>query len=310
MAIGNLPAYNAEYTPPTLRAVGQAVVDHFPEITWNHIGFKGNDLHDSGYHRSIRWNYLTRGYGANYSDKISRDTSQRTTVRKDAIRAIDITAPLSVLLPMCQRLDQAVRAGRLEVDVREWYGNDDGDNRVDGYDNFYNRVATSDPSHLWHLHISFYTDTVDQPHTTLISVLIGTDAGGNDIFMALTPAQEQEVLTGARAAARVNHLLETGERMGGAQTSGGGVIINWFARQIFEIDADNVTLRNQLTLAMNMIQQLITLVNTGGGNLDTAAILEKIERSGAAQLAELRARWEREEQAQRAAVAVLDTQPS
>lgn len=304
MAIGNIPAYNAEYTPATLRAVGQAVVDHFPEIEWRHIGFKGDDNHDGGYHRSIRWNYTTLGYGANYSDRISRDTSERATVRKDAIRAIDITAPKHVLLPMCQRLDRAVRAGLLEHDVREWYGNVNGDRIVDGYDNFRNAVASSDPSHLLHLHVSLYTDTVDQSHTTLTGVLIGTNVNGDDLFMALTPAEETEVLENTRW---VKQFIDKGERRGGSWTGPpNSQELAWMARQFTEIDGANTALRNQLALAMSMVQQLIDMVNEGGGDMNTATILAHMDEIAAEQQAAMEARWEREADAKRAALALED----
>lgn len=194
MAIGNTAAYHAEYTPATVRNVGQVVVDHFQPLTWAHIGFKGDDAHWGGYHRSLRWCTATYGSGVDYSDRLGRDTSQRGTKRADAIRAIDISAPDGILLPMCQRVDRAMRAGLLD-DVREWYGNRDGDSRVDGYDNFYNAVVSSDASHLWHLHLSLYTDTVDAPHTRLTAVLLGTPGWDEEDDMPLTADDVNKVAT-------------------------------------------------------------------------------------------------------------------
>jgi hypothetical protein len=222
MAIGNRAAFNAEYTPTTVRAVGQAVVDAFVPITWAHIGFKGDDRHDGGYHRSLRWCTLTRGAGVDYSDRLARDVSQRATVRRDAIRAIDISAPDHILLPMCQRVDKAMRAGLLD-DVREWYGNRDGDSRVDGYDNFYNAVVSSDSSHLWHLHLSLYTDTVDQPHTRLIAVLLGTPGWDR-------PAKETDVIESSKHGQalmyRVAALVNGADTVQGGPTKGEPVWLN------------------------------------------------------------------------------------
>jgi hypothetical protein len=77
------------------------------------------------------------------------------------------------LLAMCQRLDRAVREGRLEK-VVEWFGNLNGDQRVDGYDNIRNVLAVADDSHLFHLHLSFDRTRVFEDHSDIFAVLTGT----------------------------------------------------------------------------------------------------------------------------------------
>jgi hypothetical protein len=58
---------------------------------------------------------------------------------------------------------------------REFYGNADWDTYVEGYDCRYNVDASSDSSHLWHLHLSEDRDKVDsfENKDNLLSVLRG-----------------------------------------------------------------------------------------------------------------------------------------
>ena len=44
--------------------------------------------------------------------------------------------------------------------MREFYGQADADRQVEGWDTRYDRSASSDPSHLWHIHFSFDRDKV------------------------------------------------------------------------------------------------------------------------------------------------------
>ena len=58
---------------------------------------------------------------------------------------------------------------------REFYGQADSDSYVEGWDIRYNRAATSDSSHLWHIHISENRDmSTSKPNKeALLSVLKG-----------------------------------------------------------------------------------------------------------------------------------------
>lgn len=44
---------------------------------------------------------------------------------------------------------------RLDMVLREFYGQDDNDRIVEGYDERHEELVSSDPSHLWHIHFSF-----------------------------------------------------------------------------------------------------------------------------------------------------------
>ena len=59
--------------------------------------------------------------------------------------------------------------------MREFYGQADSDTQVEGWDTRYGRAATSDSSHLWHIHFSFSRATVTDPKAfaAVLSVLRG-----------------------------------------------------------------------------------------------------------------------------------------
>lgn len=165
-------AYRDEVVPPALAEMGRTVRTALG-LSAGAIGFKGNELHLNGAHRSRRWILTSawctdRSYTVSYPDDRLGD--------EDWIAGCDITASSPILLPMCQRLDRAVRAGELE-ELAAWYGNVDGDSRVDGYNNILNRVASADSSHLWHLHLTILRRYAnDAPFMRrLAAVLIGAD---------------------------------------------------------------------------------------------------------------------------------------
>ncbi len=182
MPVTTDPYYLAEEVPTNLRALGVRLREHFKVPAIN-IGFKGDTAHLRGYHRSraflLNSPYATnRGYSVVEAGNGGGDP--------DWVSAIDISLPDRDLLPMCKRLDAAVRAGKLEK-VSEWYGNLGGDTRVDGYDNIHNRVATSDRSHLWHCHMSFIRGRANDDHTDVFNVLAG--------ITATTDTEEEDDMT-------------------------------------------------------------------------------------------------------------------
>ncbi|MFB6392644.1 hypothetical protein [Polymorphospora lycopeni] len=142
--------WGREIVTPAVRWLGDALCAHFKRPR-TAAGTKGDNLHLSGSHRSQEWLLKSRFA-----------TNRRYTVEDDLndeqlrwIAGFDFTpASKAEMLTICQRLDKAVRAGLVE-EIAAWYGNLDGDQRVDGYDNVRNVAATSDSSHLWHLHITF-----------------------------------------------------------------------------------------------------------------------------------------------------------
>lgn len=152
------PWWGREIVPDPLRDLGRRLCAAYgrPPEAW---GTKGDNLHVYGAHRSQEW-ILNSRYCTNRTYTVQ---SGLTALQARYIAAGDFNpGSTERMIEICGRLDQEVRAGRLEV-VREWYGNLNGDERVDGYDNVRNRAATSDASHLWHLHMTFDRRLVADP---------------------------------------------------------------------------------------------------------------------------------------------------
>jgi hypothetical protein len=168
-----MTAWSDEFAPPSLAALGQGVRAALG-LTATAIGIKGDQFHLSGYHRSRRW-ILT--------DPASEDGSGDYSVThpldqggdQNWLAGLDIT-PKSVeqMIAVSMRLDAAMRADLLP-NVREFYGNTNGDRIVDGWDDLTHRAATSDDSHLWHVHISFYRSRAGNDHTDVLRVITGAD---------------------------------------------------------------------------------------------------------------------------------------
>lgn len=162
--------WNAEVVPIELGYLARNLRSHF-ELDASDVGTRGDTNHRKGYHRSRRW-ILDSRYCTNRTYSVMENEQNAHGGNINWVSALDLSLPTRLLLPACQRLDIAVRSGRLEK-VAEWYGNTDGDSRVDGYNNIYNRIATADNSHLWHVHISLLRGHANDNHADLFSVLTG-----------------------------------------------------------------------------------------------------------------------------------------
>ncbi len=167
------PWWNEETVPPTLNklAVDLRAALHVPV---NDVGMRGDTQHLAGYHRSAAWVHNS-DFCTNHSYSVSETAGNRIPGDVDWVCAIDIGGmPQADLLAMCQRVDKAVRSGQFEK-ITEWYGNINGDQRVDGYDNIRNVLATSDSSHLVHLHLSFDRKRVSEDHSDVFAMLTGAE---------------------------------------------------------------------------------------------------------------------------------------
>lgn len=137
------------------------------------IGTKGNNVHLNGSHRSQDW-ILNSRYCTSRTYTVQ---SGLTAAQRRHIAALDVTPKSTAdMLAISQRIDRATRAGQLE-EVIAWYGNTNNDQRVDGYDNIRNAAATSDSSHLWHLHIGFDRRVLTSMDAMrrVLAVLTGTE---------------------------------------------------------------------------------------------------------------------------------------
>lgn len=159
-----------ETVPENLTALGRNLCD-FYNVPLSSYGIRGNPLtHFRGGHRSR--DYIRNSPSCpNRVYTVSETPGNRSGGSDFWCSALDF-APGSteILAAICQRLDRAVRAGKLEK-VTEWYGNLGGDQIVDGYDNIRNALATSDSSHLMHLHMTFDRGAANDDHSDVLAIL-------------------------------------------------------------------------------------------------------------------------------------------
>lgn len=166
------PWWSREFAPDSMVDLRRDLLAYW-KLSGSAIGIKGNNVHLRGYHRSREW-VKNSAYCTNRSYSVSETAGNKSGGDSRWLAGMDITLPTTLLLEVCKRLDVAVRSGTLEK-VTEWYGNLDGDTIVDGYNNIANRVASSDSSHLWHLHISLDRGRAGEDHTDLYETLTGDE---------------------------------------------------------------------------------------------------------------------------------------
>jgi hypothetical protein len=146
----------AEYAPASIRGVYDRLVRLHPRVDWTLSGIVGDAAHVYGYHRARA--VLPPD---DYSVVLPADRAGPDW----AAAALDITPPDALhQRRLTMRLLRATRARdpRLTRTVREWYGSLDGVTVV-GYDIPTMQPATSDDSHLSHVHLSFFRRNLGRP---------------------------------------------------------------------------------------------------------------------------------------------------
>jgi hypothetical protein len=114
-------------------------------------------------------------------------------LRKDRMGPADKAAAIDLTFPSAQRGDYRIirkysmrllRSGRDARDergnyLREFYGNAVNNMNVDGWDYQYVCLITSDPSHLWHIHLSILRAHLNDPVAmrAILSILRGESVG-------------------------------------------------------------------------------------------------------------------------------------
>ncbi|OJF12782.1 hypothetical protein BG844_18820 [Couchioplanes caeruleus subsp. caeruleus] len=134
-----------------------------------------------GYHNT-RNRLRAQGLRWDYSIRLPRDRKGPG----DAAAAIDWTFPdaqagrFTTIARYSKRLLDAgrVRDPRTYA-MREFYGNVDADHDVEGWDFVRDKAATSDDSHLWHIHISVRRAYVNDREAidAIVSILGGESLG-------------------------------------------------------------------------------------------------------------------------------------
>lgn len=151
-----------------------------------------------GYHNS-RDHLPMPGYTTDYSILLAADKEGPD----DLGSAIDWTFPeahngdYSRISKYSKRLYAAGKANDPRtVYMREFFGNTDGDTEVEGWDFTKNQPASSDKSHLWHIHISIHRKWINSvvAMKAILSILSGESLGAWNERMA--PPQ-MEAISGA-----------------------------------------------------------------------------------------------------------------
>lgn len=169
------PAYRAEFVPPNMNRYLLDPLRAYYQMGPALIGAKGDNRHLKGRHRSRNW-CLTSAFCTNrsYGTRDARDKEGNG----DWLRGNDIGITDATLYAACRRLDAAVRAGRLPG-VAEWFGTFDG-RTVVGW--FEGRPSSSDSSHLWHLHVGWWTGSANDAAQMALAyqIITGTEQGEED----------------------------------------------------------------------------------------------------------------------------------
>lgn len=266
MAVSDERWWDREIEPPNLAKLTGDLRTHYG-VTRMLIGCKGDVNHLRGYHRSREWIL-----NSEYSRDGASDYSVTATLDKTGdgrwLCALDFQTRGGVpeLIEVCKRLDAAVKADRLPQ-IREWYGNADGDRVVDGWDNLRDRAASSDSSHLWHLHISFFRSRANWDHSLLFDVLTGADM--------LDKTQTSWLFNASATITQLAQGLDTAPIRNPDGTT--RTITLTQSAAIRRIDAATAKIDG----LVKTVQLLAEAVNAGGGNLDTAVVLARIDERAA-----------------------------
>lgn len=117
------------------------------------FGNKGDNAagHMKGGHRSQEWIERSQ-YCTNHTYTVQPGLTEE---QKRHIPAIDFTpGSAQAMVFQSANIYDGMRRGELD-EVVEFYGNVNGDQIVDGWNNLLDRDISSDPSHLWHWHARF-----------------------------------------------------------------------------------------------------------------------------------------------------------
>lgn len=115
----------------------------------------------SGFHATGQYNLAHYPNDYSIRDAVNRDGPWW----RDKASALDWTFPdaqRGTYTTITKYTARVLASGRDKQDPRldlilyEVYGNADGDRKVDGWDEYHEVPVTSDDSHLWHIHFSFF----------------------------------------------------------------------------------------------------------------------------------------------------------
>jgi hypothetical protein len=243
----------------------------------------------SGYHNTRAANLLS--WPGNYSIRLALDLLGPS----DKSAALDWTFPEAQrgdyrrIALFCARLLAASQARDPRLrGLREWYGQADADAAVEGWDLADHEPASSDSSHLWHLHLSFWRAYVGSMAAMagVLSVLAGET-------LAAYLARGGQLITeeGAIVAIQTDSDLILRAINGGAlhvRLSDGSTHVvcttHWQIDNGTKLDkllAGQAASAAREIASGRAIEALASAITAGGGNVETAPIIAAIEAAAA-----------------------------
>jgi hypothetical protein len=169
----NDPRILAEWSPGTISAVGQALRSHYGTSA-DSVGIKGNNVHNSGFHRSENW-IRNSPDSRDHDQDYSLAGSLNVSADRNAVCALDFTPGNTArMIELTTRMRNAAlaRDPRL-ANVFEFAGTLDGNNVVTFRCSDGAARSPFDSSHLWHCHMSFYRARALNNHDGVRAVLLG-----------------------------------------------------------------------------------------------------------------------------------------
>lgn len=265
--------WEREIVTPELRWLGQQLCAATRRPP-NAAGAKGDQYHLYGAHRSQEW-IAQSAWCQNRTYTVQAGLSLE---QKRHVAGFDFTpGSVAEMIAQSKRLMAAMKARRLD-EVREFYGNTNGDRIVDGWDNLHDRAITSDDSHLWHWHLS-----IDRRYLRSRPLMerILAIALGRDEDVSLTDNQAYALhSTYWRTAGIIANLSTIRVPAYGARAE--VVETNHLASTTSVLLKAMAASEARDKVAAASAAALLDLVKSGGGNVDTAAILTRLDQVGAA----------------------------
>lgn len=275
----------AEYAPEAIRWLAQQIQAKIPKSKLS--GIVGDSSHTYGYHRAR--STLPK---SDYSVQLAEDRAGDA----DAASALDISFTASDMKTVTGRL---LKSAKDEDDprlnyCREFYGTLDG-KKVAGWDTHFGNPATSDDSHLWHVHISFLRKyaTDKTAMAAVLSVIVGENDPGDDDVSAKDVWTYDPNELGQGGVANVpgrddfpdNKTVQPGYALSDAWNNTRQILAEQAAAKDREtkilaaIGELKTTLGDlSATLAKQLGPKLVTAVRSGiGDDLDDAQLTQAIE---------------------------------
>jgi len=227
------------------------------------FGVKGDNKHLRGSHRSQEW-ILKSKYATSRTYTVQ---SGLTATQQRHLCGVDFVpgewgsaASERLMKAQTGRLIAAMKAGQLN-EVREVFGTTNG-RTVTGYNNVTNQPATSDDSHLEHWHL-----TLDRRHCAnkrLMERILAIALGEDDDMPS-----PQEVADAVWKVGAKEYVDQDGNKIRDTRLA---------LDILYSTHAAAVTGAAQVTALTAVVEQMAEVIRSGGGSVDTVAILAGVDQ--------------------------------